>query len=284
MLPSRIKERLRAEITRGLLRRPAAIAYELVIAQELAAVRALDAFATNDGERGAERLDDVTAVIKTFERPYALRRLLASIRRRFPSLRVVVVDDSKSPTVMDGVETVLMPFDTGVSAGKRAGLARVTTKYVLMLDDDFVFYRRTRLPDAVRVLDTQREIDLVGGDVVNLPFFTRVDYETAELFPTAAAPTFRKGTSIAGLPVYDKVPNFYVARTEKLRLVGWTPELKRVDHADFFTRAKGVLTTVFYADFKCLHAQTPFDREYMRHRGDCDSDFETLRRRWNPNA
>jgi hypothetical protein len=65
-----------------------------------------------------------------------------------------------------------------------------------------------------------------------------------------------------------------------LRLVGWDARLKRLDHADFFTRARGVLVTAYDDEFRCLHAQTPFDREYMRCRSDLDADAELLRARY----
>ncbi len=52
--------------------------------------------------------------------------------------------------------------------------------------------------------------------------------------------------------------------------------IKRLDHADFFTRAKGVLTTVFDPSFKVLHARTPFDKAYMEKRMDLESDRKVL--------
>jgi hypothetical protein len=75
-------------------------------------------------------------------------------------------------------------------------------------------------------------------------------------------------------------PNFIIGRAERVRLVDWTPSLKRLDHADFFTRAKGVLTTVFNAHLKCLHAQTPFAREYMAYREDFLLDNAVLQHRY----
>ena len=86
------------------------------------------------------------------------------------------------------------------------------------------------------------------------------------------------------MAVHDKVANFYIARTESIRKVGWDPQIKRLDHADFFTRAKGVLTTVFDPAFKVLHARTPFDRDYMRKRLDVQSDREILRRKYYGNG
>lgn len=49
-------------------------------------------------------------------------------------------------------------------------------------------------------------------------------------------------------------PQFFIARTERLRLVQWDENLKRVDHNDFFTRSYGVLLTVYDKQFYRLHA------------------------------
>ena len=88
------------------------------------------------------------------------------------------------------------------------------------------------------------------------------------------------GSFINGLPVYNKVANFYIGRTERIRLVGWNPALKRLDHADFFTRALGILTTVFNPNLKCLHAQTPFNKAYMQKRMDIAADRALLKFRY----
>src|SRR5206468_3533420 len=88
---------------------------------------------------------ELTALVKTFERPPILRRLVSSIKRLYPALRVVIVDDSRKPSRLPGTETIVMPYDSGISAGRNEGLKHVTTPYVLVLDDDFIFFRRTRL-------------------------------------------------------------------------------------------------------------------------------------------
>ena len=55
-----------------------------------------------------------------------------------------------------------------------------------------------------------------------------------------------------------------------------------MDHADFFTRALGVLTTVFNPDLRCLHARTPFDAEYMSKRMDLADSLQALEGRYGP--
>jgi hypothetical protein len=254
--------------------------YNHVVALELAVERNLDRISAQVIDQDPALLDRLTAVVKTFERPRALDRLLSSIRRLYPLLRVIVVDDSRRPVPAQGVRTVVLPFDSGVSAGRREGLRHVTTEYMLVLDDDYVFYRHTDLVRSLRVMGSWPEIDILGGQVVGLPFYTTVDYSRATLHQTEAKPTMPQGSRIGGLPVYDKVPNFIIGRTERVRLIDWTPSLKRMDHTDFFTRAKGVLTTVFDARLKCLHAQTPFDAPYMAYREDILLDNAVLRHRY----
>jgi len=275
-----LKQRVRKRLAEGRLRSIAGAAYRFIIAGELAFERFADAAHPCREAQDDGLLEELTALVKTFERPRVLRRLVESMKRMYPRLRVLVVDDSHHPVPIEGVETILLPFDSGVSAGRREGLRHVTTRYVLVLDDDFVFYRRTDLVSALRLMEEHPQIDIMGGQVITLPFYRSTDYRDAWLFPTHAEPTMPPGSAIGGLPVQDKVADFFIGRTERVRLVNWDPALKRVDHADFFTRAVGVLTTVYNADLKCLHAQTPFDVAYMRHREDWLADNAVLQYRW----
>jgi hypothetical protein len=151
---------------------------------------------------------------------------------------------------------------------------------VLLLDDDFVFYRGTNLAPALARLARQPRIDLLGGQLIDLPLVRFREPPLGKIFATAARPLEPVGSTIDGLLVCDKVANFYIARTDRLRLVGWTPELRRLDHADFFTRALGKLVSVFDRELRCLHAQTPFDEAYMVHRRDVVQDLAVLAARW----
>ena len=253
--------------------------YQSVIAAELAAHRVMDTLLPKAPGDPAFLNENLTAVIKTFERPKVLARLVRSIRRFYPELRIVVVDDSRAPEPLEGVETYTLPYDSGVAAGRNAGVARVETPYLLLLDDDFVFYRATRLAPALARLDAEPAIDIMGGIPVNLPFYGVTDYRRASLFPSSLKPLYPAGATLAGLPVLDKVAQFYIARTESIRKVLWDENLKRIDHADFFTRAKGVLTSVLNPGLRCLHAKTPFDEAYMRIRQD-KGDFAYLRKKY----
>jgi hypothetical protein len=263
----------------GKARSIAAVLHRSLVAEELLVERLLDALAPSTMDD--EPLDgQMTALVKTFERPHILRRLVASIRRLYPALPIVVVDDSREPVSLAGVKTIAMPYDSGISAGRNEGLRHVTTPYVLVLDDDFVFYRRTRLGPALALMERHPEIDIMGGQVIDLPLLRVRPLPHGAVFPTAATPLVPIGSLLGGLRVVDKVPTFYVARRDRLALVGWNPRLKRLDHADFFTRALGVVTTVFNPELRCLHARTPFDAEYMRKRLDLVDSLHALEQRY----
>jgi len=260
----------------GPLRPLAEPVYTLAVRAELAIAKwAIPALPSDHS------LDDqVTALIKTFERPAILRRLVASIRRIYPTLPVIVVDDSREPTFLSGVETIVLPYDSGVSAGRQAGLDSVRTPFVLIMDDDFVFLPNTALSPALAKLKRNPSIDILGGQLVDLPLLCFQKPPLGKIFKTQAKPLVAIGSTIDGLLVCDKITNFYLARTDRLRLVGWDAQLRMVEHADFFTRALGVLLTVYDRELLAFHAQTPFDAAYMLHRLDFARDQAILAARW----
>ncbi len=254
----------------------------MLVSLELAIHKVLVNWEQGKGISAQDKINkEITIIIKTFERPQAIRRLIKSIKTQYPQIKIIVADDSYQPQSIAGAEVIHLPYNQGATVGRNEALNRVMTKYFLLLDDDFVFYRHTKLAPVHSVIESHPEIDIIGGEVVDLPFFTVGDYQNAKLFPTANKPTMPPGCMIAGLPVYDMVPNFFLGRTERVRSIGWDPNLKNLAHADFFTRAKGVLTTVFFSDFKVLHARTPFDTEYMKDRNDVTFDRAILLYRYD---
>jgi glycosyltransferase involved in cell wall biosynthesis len=253
----KMRNMLRRLLIKGPARNMSRILFNALISVELAAQRGLDIFQTPNEPLPPRQ---ITAIIKTFNRTQELAQLVKSIQRVQPDLEIIIADDSRESTRFPGVTTLVLPFNCGISAGRNAALDIVHTPFVLILDDDFVFYRQTRLAGALRILQQTPQIDIMGGKVINLPECRPHDYRDAALFPASRAPTFPKGSLLAGLPVYDKVANLFIGRTDRLKLVRWDPELKVTEHADFFTRARGILTTVYNDQFSILHAKNRFDR------------------------
>ncbi|MFC1791555.1 glycosyltransferase family 2 protein, partial [Gemmatimonadota bacterium] len=114
--------------------------------------------------------EDVTVVIKTFERPRCVSQLLRSIRKYFPTIQVLVCDDSRTPLFGDrelplpGVTWLTLPYELGhvVGAGRNYLADQVTTPFLFLCDDDHVFTEGTRLDLMHRFL-TNSGYDLVAG-------------------------------------------------------------------------------------------------------------------------
>jgi hypothetical protein len=273
---STLKSGLRARLVSPPLRWLLKPVFDGTVAAQLSALRARD-WALSRAPSAAGL--GVTAIVKTFERPRLLARLLSSLARCFPGLPVIVADDSRCPRTWPGVRTLSLAYDSGVSAGRQAALEQVQTELTWVLDDDFIVHSGTQLERVVSTLRAQPRLDILGGQVVDLPLLRRRGSPRDPIYPTSRAPLLPLGTLLGSAEVCDKVPNFFVGRTQRLRLVGWDARLRRVEHADFFTRARGRLVTAFDARFWCLHAQAPFDEVYMRGRLDVGADEQLLRER-----
>jgi GT2 family glycosyltransferase len=190
-------------------------------------------------------LNDVTAVIKTFERPRSLDVLLRSIRRDYPELRIIVADDSYTPCPRDDVQYIRLPPDVGVSEGRNLLLQQVKTPFFLLLDDDLEFIAQTKIERLAELVADDR-VDIAAGDYVRCKrrlFFVRHKPQPYHgLFQLQDAHLrLVRGyhRQEDGYFLCDIVHNFFVARTRKIQaLGGWDAELHTQEHEEFFLRAK----------------------------------------------
>jgi GT2 family glycosyltransferase len=169
----------------------------------------------------------VTAIVKTFERPRSLDRLVRSIRARYPDLHVIVGDDSITPYPRHDVEYIRLPVDIGVAAGRNTLLGLVDTPYFVSLDDDFAFTDETRLEWLVETLE-RHAAALVAGDLVECQqkFAWRVkrrrEVYQGVIRREGDALHLVRGHSGSLGDAYqcDITPHFFVASTEIIRGVG----------------------------------------------------------------
>ncbi|KAL0597584.1 Beta-1,4 N-acetylgalactosaminyltransferase 2 [Plecturocebus cupreus] len=186
----------------------------------------------------------VTIATKTFLRPHKLMIMLRSIREYYPDLTVIVADDSEKPLEIkdNHVEYYTMPFGKGWFAGRNLAISQVTTKYVLWVDDDFLFNNETKIEVLVDVLE-KTELDVVGGSVLGNVFQFKLLLEQSENGACLHKRTgfFQPLDGFPGCVVTSGVVNFFLAHTERLQRVGFDPRLQRVAHSEFFIDGLGTL-------------------------------------------
>jgi hypothetical protein len=190
-------------------------------------------------------LSKLTAIIRTFERPRALHRLVKSIRRFHPVMKVLVADDGIEATTCKQADCFRLPSEKGHAAALNALLARVRTPYFLVLDDRAEVHRDSQLVDLLELVASDR-LDVAGGSVTGcekkLWFFTKrkplAQHGLLEIAGDRVALLAGSRSQGDGFWWCDLVGNFFVARTDRVRAMGgWDPELRDDAREEFFFRA-----------------------------------------------
>ena len=188
-----------------------------------------------------------------------------SIKKYYPTSKVLVVDDSKTaPPTMDGVKYMFLPFDSGVSAKRNAAVAAVDTEYVFLLEDDCFFNEKTDLLELLKLLNVS------GCDIIG-PKASGVDYSGIYTWdgPTRTVRCFRDPLDIAegNVPLFEFIPNIFLAKTSVLKSHPWDEELKIGEHFAFFWKYRGQLKIGFTHAVSITHGhyETPGYASY-RHR------------------
>ena len=210
------------------------------------------------------KLENVTMVIKTFERYGRLKTLLASIKKHYGSPRIIIVDDSKNFETIRGENTTyhLIPFDTGLSAGRNIAVSMVRTKYTLLLDDDFEFTEETNIGKLVEILDNT-SLDLIGGNVIlnGSPQQYCGNLEIDENRILHYKNELRGWNFEHKYATCDMILNFFLARTAILKACPWDERLKLGEHTAFFWKYKGKIKVGHTPNVSVNHNPGGYNKE-----------------------
>jgi glycosyltransferase involved in cell wall biosynthesis len=225
---------------------------------------------------------DVTLTITTFNRDNCLYRLIDSIRKYYPDIKILVADNGSEESTeihnYDNVEYFKLPFDSGLSISRNLLIDKVQTKYYVSLDDDYVFTENTKLEIFKDILDNEPDIDLVAGKLVGTGAGTCSGIIYIEDDILTAEKGLNRGF-INKYPIYDIVVYFFMARVDKLRPVRWDTKLKIApEHIDFFFRGKNIFTSTQIENVEIDHAKHMIDTEYMKYRRRGDGEVEYCKR------
>jgi glycosyltransferase involved in cell wall biosynthesis len=195
----------------------------------------------------------ITAIISTFERPDMCLRLIASARQHCPDVRLLVVDDSKEPRDWpEADDHLVLPYDSGLSAKRNAGVAHVETGWVVLLDDDFICTPRTDLAKLVCIAEASG-LDIVGGEVIegNAPVRYHGYFEQK-----GNHVVMRRGwETVDGINRCQLIPNFFAAKAETLAAHPWDERLKLAEHSPYFWTWRNDLKVGWISDVAVDHRQ-----------------------------
>jgi len=220
-------------------------------------------------------------VVKSFMRHTALAGLISSVRRFYPSLPILVVDDSfkhgetsdeaERVKSMSGVTWYSMPFDSGLPAGRNRGVRASSAEFVILCDDDMVFTPQTDLT-ALLVGLNKTDVDIFGGlsrrkgkEASN--WCGRLELKRSVL---VMRPLGTPVEVVAGIRFRrsDITYNFFAARREFLLAHPWDERFKiGGEHLDSFLawKAAGV-KVAFTVDCVCDETDADNSPEYKAFR------------------
>jgi glycosyltransferase involved in cell wall biosynthesis len=125
----------------------------------------------------------ITLLFVTIGRNQSVKRFVISVRRYFPNLHVIAVDQNSKTDEMirfyEGykIRVIWVPFDCGLSYARNRGIEEVETPYALLADDDFIFTEKTNVQAALDVLENDPELGFIGGSIIDI----RTDPDNAEI-------------------------------------------------------------------------------------------------------
>lgn len=221
----------------------------------------------------------------TLERPQVVQRLIASIRKHRPEIKIYVADQSRRLEVtaefyrVSGVTVIPMPFDCGVTVSRNRLVEAITEEVFVLCDDDFILDENTDFTDAVRILEADPEIGVVGGrlfdfygvneQVRNWELFLQYDKANKILFGIPIYNVAPKARELGPIRYFlcDAVLNFAVFRRAIFRAgARWDERFKsNGEHEDFYLNLK--LNTPFkVAYLPTLVAYHHHPEVYARYR------------------
>uniref|UniRef100_A0A672IA11 Glycosyltransferase 2-like domain-containing protein n=1 Tax=Salarias fasciatus TaxID=181472 RepID=A0A672IA11_SALFA len=206
---------------------------------------------SNENSVAGKNKNNVSIAMKAFLRYSKVRVLVDSIRRFYPKMKIIIADDSPVNEKITGenIEHYLMPPAKGFFAGRNLAVSQVTTKYFLWVDDDFSFTKNTQIEKFVEVMEANPELDLVR-------MFRQSPGGELEFGDCVYKRSGGKFHSVPGYPqchLVSGVVNFFLARTESVRKVGFDPMLRRVAHSEFFLDGLGSLMVATCNDRSAMH-------------------------------
>lgn len=223
--------------------------------------------------------------ITTVKRPHALKRLLLSIVKYYPSAHIHIADQNEifdqdfyekltrdfAFTDFTGYFNVNhLPYDCGISYARNNLVVSTPNRYKLILDDDMVFSERTDIAKFVELLEANPSAGVIGGLITRLGqekhFESGLERRGDTLWMVPDENPYRNHNGIRFRKT-DCIFNFALFRKDVFSHIQWDPEQKLSEHLDFYWRMKKVPIDVLYTpDVAIDHPPTESANEYKNLR------------------
>jgi GT2 family glycosyltransferase len=205
----------------------------------------------------------LTAIITTFLRDDCLFKCLSSFKKYYPEINFIVADNGKlSYEKKQKIEEMggkykIFPFNCGLSYMRNCVVKTIKTPYFLLLEDDFIFQRKTKIEKLLTLMDIA---DIAGGTFIQDGIVKKyaVKFIKGKKFIYKDVKIRRFKYKNVYYKKVDMIPNFFIAKTDLP--VKWDNSIKiGYEHPDFFLQAQEKGLRILYCeDVIIKHTRTRF--------------------------
>lgn len=241
---------------------------------------------------------DILVSVKTFLRDDQLFRCVDSLLKTYPDLKVVICDDGhqnetkkryyKSLTDA-GHKVLILSFNSGMTKGRNHIVKNSESKYLLYVDDDFIFSESVNIEALIDVLENEKKVGMVAGRVRNNGIvddyqgFLEIKEESLIQKPLKMSDWLQtsKGTRYK---FCDIAFNFYLIRREVFQNVEYDENVKiGCAHSDFFMTVKKSGWKIAFTPDSVIDHEHDFlkkkNSEYEKHRRVMDG-YRYFAKKW----
>ncbi len=229
--------------------------------------------------------NDVTAILKTHNRPEALKKCIESLRRFYPLIKILVVDDSvkQRPGYASQVDQFYATDNRALSYGWNFGVEKAETTYVLIGDDDFVYTENSNLQ---ALLDLMEVADIAGGATIfkgEMQHYEGTYSWDGKRKHMRMLPLEEKYLEHKGHQYQDTdfTANFFIAKRDAV-LGGWEENIVMMyEHDDFFLQMfETDLKVAYCKEATVIHDTPAATQDYFKDRYENDYSKKVFFTKW----
>jgi len=250
---------------------------------------------------------ELAVLVHTFLRDEKMVKCINSILQKIPYAKIYLSDGGVQTKDKEsyykvlkhyGHEVLLMPFDIGTAVSRNILLEKITEKYVMKIDDDFVITNKTKIDEMIELLDNVKDIHLLGMAVASekrkSPYIFNIHKrKRGELFDYELRHFDWQLKRFKDLTyVYcDVTPDCFIARRSIFPECNWDEQyhIGEGQHTDFFFQLKYMFNKkVAYTDDSLMKhlKHDPNDEDsivYKKLRVRKAANNIKLRKKWDIN-
>lgn len=215
----------------------------------------------------------ITVCISSHNRHEKLYDTVYSIRRFYPTIPIVIVDDGElfweNSTLFPHVNYIKVGYDTGLPAVRNIMVENVKTTYTFIMDEDVLFTDTSSLEKMVKLLDTL-DVDMVAGKLSGTwAYYARITPVNNTYYVCEKINPVKVGRC----QLSHRCINLFVAHTSFLLENKWKEDRKLCEHSLYF----GALQekhpgrkVASCSQFKFIHNNRGNSLRYKKDRKRCD--------------